>query len=191
MSPHAIGRVLPSTAGVDLTLHSARWVAANSDVPSAHGFIAILEAFRASGGTAPSGIVSRLLEDHRVAQSKSLAELIFAEKVFGFEWRATLWIPMFQFDLDDLALRSLPQRVRAALASAWSGWSVVAWFATPDTRLEGHTPAYEGVIRRGVADGRPLCPRSNDHLGGAGIFSSDCYGVRLLSGAAGYADGSA
>jgi hypothetical protein len=124
-----------------LALQSTRWLGTDSDAPCARGFISLLEAFRASGGTAPSGIVSRLLDDHRMAHAKTLAELILSQQVFGFEWRSTLWIPMFQFDLDNLALKNSPQRLRSALPSAWSGWSVASWFATPDIRLEGHTPA--------------------------------------------------
>jgi hypothetical protein len=111
------------------------------DVPSAHGFVALLEAFRATGGTAPGDIVGRLLEEHQAGNAVSLAKLIYTGQVFGFEWRASLWIPMFQFDADDLRLKAAPQHVRAALPSEWSGWAVAAWFATPNAHLDGCCPA--------------------------------------------------
>lgn len=101
----------------------------------------MLEAFRATGGTAPGEVVGRLLEDHHAGQAVSLAKLVYSGQVFGFEWRANLWIPMFQFEAVDLAIRTDVQAVRAALPGPWSGWRLAAWFATANARLEGRCPA--------------------------------------------------
>lgn len=123
------------------------------EVPSGQGFVALLEAFRATGGTAPGDIVARLLEDHQVGDVVSLAKLIYSGQVFGFEWRADFWIPMFQFDADDLVLNAGAQRVRAALPPLWSGWALASWFAGPNAWLDGRSPAdmldsdLEAVIR--------------------------------------------
>jgi len=111
--------------------------------PSGSAFIALLECFRASGGTAPGEIVGRLLEEHRIGDATSLAQLVHSGRVFGFAWRASLWIPMFQFDADDLSLRSDVQQVRAALPPLWSGWDVATWFATPNARLDDHCPVHQ------------------------------------------------
>ena len=89
----------------------------------------------------PGEIVDRLLEEHRVADTVSLAKLICTGQVFGFEWRASLWIPMFQFDAEDLALKPGAQRVRAELPSLWSGWTLASWFAGPNAWLDGRSPA--------------------------------------------------
>ena len=118
-----------------------RELGADFDTPSGRGFIALLEAFRATGGTAPGEIVGRLLEEHQVGNAVSLAKLIHTGQAFGFEWRDSLWIPMFQFDANDLALRAGVQSVRAELPSLWSGWNVASWFAAPNARLDGHSPA--------------------------------------------------
>ena len=122
-------------------LQSRRWLDADANVPSGRGFIALLEAFRASGGTAPGEIVDRLLEEHQVGDAVSLAKLIYTGQVFGFEWRACLWIPMFQFDADDFALKARAQRVRWELPSLWSGWTLASWFAAPNARLDNRSPA--------------------------------------------------
>lgn len=114
---------------------------ADFDVPSGRGFIAMLEAFRATGGTAPGEIVGRLLEEHQVGNAVSLAKLIYTGQAFGFEWRDSLWLPMFQFDANDLTLKASAQSVRAELPSLWSGWSVATWFAAPNARLDDRTPA--------------------------------------------------
>lgn len=109
-------------------------------LPSGRGFVALLEAFRATGGTAPGEVVARLLEEHRVGNAVSLAQFIYTGQVFGFEWRESLWIPMFQFDADDLRLKAAVQRVRAALPTQASGWAVASWFAEPNEHLDGCRP---------------------------------------------------
>ena len=114
---------------------------ADFDVPCGRGFIALLEAFRATGGTAPGEILGRLLEDHQIGDAVSLAKLIYTGQAFGFEWCDCLWIPMFQFDANDLALKASAQSVRAELPSLWSGWHVATWFAAPNARLDGRNPA--------------------------------------------------
>ncbi len=118
-----------------------RELGADFDVPSCRGFIALLEAFRATGGTAPGAIVGRLLEERQVGNAVSLVQLIDTGQAFGFEWRDSLWIPMFQFDANDLALKANAQSVRAELPSLWSGWRVATWFAAPNARLDGRSPA--------------------------------------------------
>jgi hypothetical protein len=115
--------------------------AADVDGPSGRAFIALLEAFRATGGTVPGDIVGRLLEEHQVGNAVGLARLIDTGRVFGFEWRASLWIPMFQFEADELALTAGAQQVRAELPSLWSGWTLAWWFARPNARLYGRSPA--------------------------------------------------
>ena len=70
-----------------------------------------------------------------------MAKLIYTGQAFGFEWRDSLWIPMFQFDANDLALKASAQSVRAELPSSWSGWNVATWFAAPNARLDGRSPA--------------------------------------------------
>lgn len=110
-------------------------------MPSGRGFIALLEAFRATGGTAPGEVVGRLLDAHDAGNPTSLAKLIATGQVFGFAWRACLWIPMFQFDAHDLRLKAGAQRIRAQLPVLWSDWTVASWFAQASVRLEGRSPA--------------------------------------------------
>lgn len=114
---------------------------ADFNVPNGRSFIALLEAFRATGGTAPGEIVGRLLEEHQVGNAVSLAKLIYTGQAFGFEWRDSLWLPMFQFDANDLTLKTSAQSVRAELPSLWSGWMLASWFAGPNAQLDGRSPA--------------------------------------------------
>lgn len=113
---------------------------AYSDAPSTDGFIALLEAFRATGGTAPGAMVARLLEEHQGGRTVSLAKRVFTHQLFGFDWRANFWIPMFQFRTGDLGVKPTAQQVRAALPADWSGWTVACWFAAPNLQLDGVSP---------------------------------------------------
>ena len=108
---------------------------------SGRDFIALLEAFRSTGGVAPCEIAGRLLEEHQAGDAVSLAKLIHTGQALGFEWRASLWLPMFQFDTNSLMLKPGPQRVLAELPSLWSGWTLACWFAAANARLDGRRPA--------------------------------------------------
>ncbi len=110
------------------------------DVPTSSGFIALLTAFRSSGGTARSGDVNRLLNDHHLDRHCTLETLVADLQVFGFAWRDTFWIPMLQFDLGDLSIKQGPQQVAAELRSQFDGWQLAAWFARPNGWLDGHKP---------------------------------------------------
>lgn len=103
-------------------------------------FVALLEAFRATGGTMPGDFVCRLLQEHQIGNTISLAKLISTAQAFGFEWRRGFWVPMFQFDAESLALLPSVQRVRAELPAQWSGWAVASWFAKACPSLDGRNP---------------------------------------------------
>lgn len=109
-------------------------------LPTSRGFSALLAAYRASGGTARGDDVARLLEDHGLSNYIGLARLISTHEVFGFEWRSSVWIPMFQFDLRDLSVRPSTKRVLAELGDGFDGWASAAWFAQPNSWLQHRKP---------------------------------------------------
>jgi Protein of unknown function (DUF2384) len=80
------------------------------------------------------------MQEQPRGESINVASRISTQQLFGFEWRSQLWIPMFQFQRDDLSLKTAPQQVRVALPSQWSGWTLAAWFATANRRLDGRSP---------------------------------------------------
>lgn len=109
-------------------------------MPTSRGFAAVMAAFRGTGGTARGGDVGRLLEDYGLGNFIGLARLISSGAVFGFEWRSTLWIPMFQFDLRDLSVRPAARSVLAELGEGFDGWQRAVWFSQPNGRLHGQRP---------------------------------------------------
>lgn len=108
--------------------------------PSSLLFVAMLGAFRASGGTLPSDRLGRLIEDHPGPEATSLAMQVSSGQVFGFEWRGRLWIPMFQFDSGAHGPRHSVRQIRSALPAHWPGWRVALWFASPSEGLKGRRP---------------------------------------------------
>ena len=121
-------------------------------------FAALVNAFRASGGTARGDDLARLLEDHQQGDFVSLARLIASGHVFGFDWRGVLWIPMFQYDLRTLSIRPGPHQVLAELAGAFEGWALASWFAQPNAWLGDRKPVdlldsdLAGVLQAARAD---------------------------------------
>ena len=110
--------------------------------PSAHGFTALLEAYRSTGGAARGEEVARLLEGHHQGDYLGLARRIVAREVFGFKWRSSLWMPMFQFDLSQVSVRpnANARRVLTELAGEFDGWALALWFAQPNHWLHGAMP---------------------------------------------------
>jgi hypothetical protein len=108
--------------------------------PSSRGFIALLEAFRSTGGLAPGNLLVDSLQDHQRGDLSHLARLIVDRRIFVIDWRGDSWIPMFQFDGHDLSCKPAPALVRAELKGLSSGWAVASWFARPNARLEGCLP---------------------------------------------------
>lgn len=115
-------------------------VVAIGELPSSAGFAALLGAYRSSGGTARGDDLARLLAEHHRGDYVSLARLIVAGEVFGFQWRQTLWIPMFQFDSRDLCVKPASRQLLAALTPDFSGWALAAWFANRNAWLDGRRP---------------------------------------------------
>lgn len=111
------------------------------DTPRTEGdFAALVAPFRATGGAARGNDLARLLETLHLGDYMSLARLIVAGQVFGFHWRETLWVPMFQFELRDLSVRPGPQKVVAELAPVFDGWSIASWFSQPNCWLDAQRP---------------------------------------------------
>ena len=111
-----------------------------TQIPSGREHSAVLAAFRSSGGIARDDDLGRLLDYLDRGDCISLAHMIARGSVFGFAWRGSFWIPMFQFELRDLSVKPNGQAVRAELGGAYAGWSLASWFAEPNDRLHGRRP---------------------------------------------------
>jgi hypothetical protein len=103
-------------------------------------FIAALDAYRPSGGLLPA---EELLSSFRRRCGHELATLarwIVARQVVSFTWQARTWLPMFQFNPDDMTPRSELTPVMAELSAAFDDWEAAQWFVTPNAWLGECTP---------------------------------------------------
>jgi hypothetical protein len=108
--------------------------------PTDAGLAAMRSAYRATGGVACGDDLTRLASVYPHLEVAYLARRVAAGEVFGFNWRHSLWIPMFQFDLRDLSIRTGPRRVIEVLAPTLDGWTMAAWFIRANARLNERRP---------------------------------------------------
>lgn len=69
-------------------------------------FVAMLDAYRCSGGLARAQEVVALFKHHRETDVVLLATWILSRKVICFEWQSKMWLPLFQFNRFDMALQA-------------------------------------------------------------------------------------
>lgn len=118
-------------------------VSADGDLgaqPNSKGFVSLLMAYRASGGTLNGEELIQLLVEHRQADYAAAARLIASSQVFGFTWRSKLWVPMFQFELRNLTIRPECHLILSELAKSFDEWGTATWFAHPNSWLNDRKP---------------------------------------------------
>jgi hypothetical protein len=99
----------------------------------------MLSGYRPSGGLIRSSALSRLLDDWHRGRCAGLAQLVATDEIFGFNWHAESWIPMFQFD-GDLSVKPALSRVLTELKPMVDEWALAAWFIQPNPWLQTKQP---------------------------------------------------
>jgi len=110
---------------------------------SDRNFAALHGAYKATGGMAKCSELARLLEDRpdrTPGDVENLAELIDRGAAFGFDWKGTCWVPLFQFNLWDLSTRPGSRQVLAELSPSFDGWQLAAWFVQRSAWLDYRRP---------------------------------------------------
>lgn len=111
-----------------------------ADRPNARDFETLLAGYMWSGGIARSGEVARRLEALQPGSMVSIERLIAANAVFAFDWRGSLWLPMFQFGPGAMLVNPHARRVLTELASVFDGWAIACWFLDANLWLQGRRP---------------------------------------------------
>ena len=104
-------------------------------------FVAMLKAFRETGGLARGDEVAAQLSQRGTGDVSRLARWLVSRDALGFDWRGELWVPMFQFDLGTMTLRPEATQVASELAAVFDPWALSLWFATPNAWLAERLPA--------------------------------------------------
>lgn len=106
-----------------------------------HQFIALLNAFRRSGGLARVPEVAARFQMDGVGDISPLSGWINTREVISFEWQSKFWIPLFQFNPVGLTLRAGLGGILAELRGVYDDWELATWFAQPNPWLADYTPA--------------------------------------------------
>ena len=104
-------------------------------------FIALLEAYRSSGGLAQAREVRGQVERQRDTSLAMLASWIGGRQLICFVWQAKMWLPLFQFKAPGMTPVPGLHEVLAELAPAYADWELAQWFVRPQAGLANRTPA--------------------------------------------------
>lgn len=111
-----------------------------SQFPTPIGFVALLSAFRATGGTVRSDDLSRHVRSEEPGHLTNLARKLVSGAILSFSWRQTLWVPLFQFEGGGGTVRPSVARVMDELHGAFDSWEIALWFVQPNSWLKEQRP---------------------------------------------------
>lgn len=100
-------------------------------------FLGLLAAYRTSGGLATG---------HEIAARRprtglsELARAIAARELIGMEWGGQRWLPFFQFECGDVAVRAPVRLLVGELADLLDDGDMAQWFVQPNAWLNGAQP---------------------------------------------------
>jgi hypothetical protein len=104
-----------------------------------HDFIALLNAFRPTGGLLRGETLAGQMQLRGLGGYSALARWIATGDVLSFAWQEDYWLPAFQFDAD-LAVRDASRRIVQELTGVFDGWACAHWLVTPHAALSQRTP---------------------------------------------------
>lgn len=111
-----------------------------SSLPSDHGFNFIQDRYRSSGGIANANELAYRQFGGKVGDMDALAKLILVGEIFSFEWQGNFWIPLFQFNPNELTSRHCVRQILGELTSVFDGWTLAIWFVQTNLWLEHKKP---------------------------------------------------
>jgi hypothetical protein len=100
-------------------------------------FIALLNAYRASGGLADG---SEIAARQSFTGLSALARAITTRTVVSLDWAGQRWLPIFQFEPGDLAVRAPVRALIDELTDVLDDWELADWFVEPNAWLGGAPP---------------------------------------------------
>lgn len=138
--PTAIRWHSASTDGVGLALR-AQWNRGESAFDKNRAFMALLAAYRASGGLARSQEIIGWLRRHNRCNVDALSRWVHCREVVSLDWQDETWLPWFQFDHAAGQRSPCVAEIVKELRCGIDDWSIACWFAYPHARLGDHSPA--------------------------------------------------
>ncbi len=116
----------------------ATWPGTMDAVPDSDAhFIALLNAYRASGGLADG---SEIAARQPLSGLSALGRAITARTVVSLDWAGQRWLPIFQFEPGDLTVRPPVRVLIEELSDVLDDWELADWFVEPNAWLGGAPP---------------------------------------------------
>lgn len=100
-------------------------------------FITLLNAYRASGGLADG---SEIAARQPFTGLSTLGRAITSRTVVSLDWAGQRWLPIFQFEPGDLAVRPPVRALIEELSDVLDDWELADWFVEPNAWLGGAPP---------------------------------------------------
>lgn len=104
-------------------------------------FIAMLDAYRPSGGLARAQEVASMCQSYGETSIPTLAHWITTRQVISFEWQGKVWLPLFQFKLPGITPQPGLGDALSELVVTHDDWDTANWFSLPNPWLADDTPA--------------------------------------------------
>ncbi len=103
-------------------------------------FVALLNAYRGSGGMVRGGEVLALFGRRGACDLAQLARRMLERQVIAFEWQSQTWLPWFQFNALDLGTHAALAPMLVELNAIYSPWELASWFVQRNDLLDMRTP---------------------------------------------------
>ncbi len=103
-------------------------------------FIAMLEAFRSTGGIARADEISHRFRRFSGPDPATLRDWIDSRTVLCFDWNDASWMPWFQFNRHTLQPHPQLAPLLAELATVFDPWETASWFTQPSPWIGGKAP---------------------------------------------------
>lgn len=103
-------------------------------------FVQMLNGFRSSGGLARLDEVVDLCGRRGGPDIGLLSASLARKEIICFEWQSEAWLPLFQFNPVDMAIRSQIKLVVAELSCIYGPWDLAFWFSQPNPWLDCRAP---------------------------------------------------
>ena len=103
-------------------------------------FLAMDRALLCHGGLITGDDLTLLLRTRSDQPISIIARWIVARKIMSFTWREQTLIPLFQFNLRDVSLRTSVMNAADELRTVFDDWELVRWFTEPNGWLRDAAP---------------------------------------------------
>lgn len=102
-------------------------------------FLDLLAAYRSAGGLATGHEIAARRPLHGLSE---LARAIASAEAIAVDWSGQRWLPFFQFESGDVAVRPPVRVLLGELAGVLDEWDLAQWFVQPNAALDGARPLH-------------------------------------------------